>query len=311
MKLDRNRIRWVFMGPQGLRAAWRLAIFFAAAMLATLVVDQVKIAIIVHLMPHNLAQGLDPMRVALREFADFSTLILAGLLMARIEKRRLGDYGLSLRRAFRLTFWEGTFYGFAGVSLVLGVMHLTGHYQFGTAVIHGSELLRWGVLYMLAFLGIALMEEYSFRGYILYTAITGIGFWPAALIISVVFGVSHMGNAGETPLGIVDVALFSLVFCFVIRRTGDLWMAVGFHLAWNWGEAFFYGLPDSGIPAQARYLVLSIQGSNLWTGGSAGPEASFLDPLVLLLIALAVHLRYPTVTYRPGQPHAAAEPIQA
>lgn len=293
-------LRPAFIGPQGLRAGWRLAIFFCIAALATVAADQVKIAII-HALPHGSGRGLDPVRLCIREFGDFSTLLVAGLALAYIEKRRMGEYGLSLRRAFRLTFWEGAFYGFAGVSLILAVLSLPGYYRFGAAALQGGALLHWGALYLLAFLAVALMEEYSFRGYAVYTLSTGIGFWPAAFLMTAFFAYAHTDNPGETPLGIANLAVYFLVFCFVLRRTGDLWMAVGFHMAWNWGEAFFYGLPDSGIPAQGHVFTPVTQGPEFWTGGSAGPEASVLDPLVLLLIAFIVHLRYPKVSYRPGE----------
>lgn len=282
-------LRRIFVGPNGIRAGWRLAIFAAAAALATFAVDKLKVALI-HALPRGSGTPLDPVRLTIREFGDFSTLIAAGFLMAFIEKRRIGEYGLSLRRAFRVTFWEGALYGFGGVTLLLGLMYLSGSYQFGVI---NFDSIRWAAIYLLAFLGVALMEEYSFRGYILYTLGTGIGFWPAALLMAAVFGYAHGDNSGETALGIVNLVLFYLVFCFVLRRTGDLWMAVGFHLAWNWGEAFFYGLPDSGIYADAHLLTPIIHGPALLTGGSAGPEASLLDPLILLLVALAVHLRYP------------------
>lgn len=303
-----KRLRPAFMGPNGLRAAWRLGIFAVVAAIATFAVDPIKVYIIVHLLPHGDGKTLEPLRLMVREFGDFSTLIVAGYAMAYIEKRPMGEYGLALRRGFRLTFWEGVVYGFGGVSLVLGALYLAGHLSLGSMLLPGGDFLYWGALFLLAFLAVALMEEYSYRGYIVYTLSTGIGFWPAALIMAVIFGYGHWDNQGETLLGVANVALFFLVFCFVLRRTGDLWMAVGFHMAWNWGEAFFYGLPDSGIPAKARLFAPTLQGSDLWTGGSAGPEASFLDPLVLLLIALLVYWRYPKVAYRPGeemvkQPH--------
>jgi membrane protease YdiL (CAAX protease family) len=212
-----------------------------------------------------------------------------------------------VRRAFRLTFWEGALYGFGGVTLLLSVTRLFGYYSFGTMALQGGATLRWGALYLLAFLGVALMEEYTFRGYSLFTLSTGIGFWPAVLVIAALFGYAHKDNRGETYLGIANLVLYYLVFCFVLRRTGDLWMAVGFHTAWNWAEAFFYGLPDSGILAQTRLLAPAVHGPDVWTGGSAGPEASVLDPLVLLLVAVAVHLRYPTAR-TPDAEIASARP---
>lgn len=301
------------MGRGGIRAGWRLLIFFlilfsigAGARLVARLVSRGA--------PRQSAAAFDPVLLMVSEGIAFAVLLLASFLMSRIEKRRLGEYGLALRRGFRTTFWEGAFYGFGGITLVLVVMRLTGHYYFGPVALHGSEIFRYGGVYLAGFLGVGFLEEYSFRGYVLYTltdGLSGLGairpggaFLISAVVMSTLFGMAHRGNPGETFVGLVSVVVFSLVFCFVLWRTGDLWMAVGFHMAWDWGQTYFYGVPDSGIQSVGHLLTPSFQGSQWWTGGSVGPEASFLTPLVLLLVGLLVHLRYREAKYRSGADRA-------
>jgi hypothetical protein len=126
-------------------------------------------------------------------------------------------------------------------------------------------------------------------------------FWPAALFISVVFGAAHLENPGENALGIVQVVATGLLFCLMIRRTGNLWFAIGFHAAWDWAETFFYGTPDSGLLAVGRFLNSSVHGPNWLTGGSAGPEGSVFAILILFFCALLIHFRFPKVMY-PDRP---------
>lgn len=126
-------------------------------------------------------------------------------------------------------------------------------------------------------------------------------FWRAALLISVVFGAAHLGNPGENVLGILQVVVTGLLFCLTIRRTGNLWFAVGFHAAWDWAETFFYGTPDSGLVGVGRFLNTSVRGPDWLSGGSAGPEGSVVALLVLLLFALLIHLRFPKAIY-PDRP---------
>jgi uncharacterized protein len=87
----------------------------------------------------------------------------------------------------------------------------------------------------------------------------------------------------------------------MIRRTGTLWFAVGYHAAWDWAETFFYGTPDSGLLGAGRFLNSSSHGPNWLTGGSAGPEGSVFAFLVLVLCALLIHLRFPNANY-PDRP---------
>ena len=122
-------------------------------------------------------------------------------------------------------------------------------------------------------------------------------FWPAALVLSVVFGAAHLGNHGENALGVLQVVETGLLFCLTIRRTGNLWFAVGFHAAWDWAETFFYGTPDSGLLGVGRFLNSSVHGPNWLTGGSAGPEGSIIAIFMLLLCALLIHFRFPKAIY--------------
>jgi hypothetical protein len=87
----------------------------------------------------------------------------------------------------------------------------------------------------------------------------------------------------------------------MIRRTGTLWFALGYHAAWDWAETFFYGTPDSGLIGVGHFLNTSYHGPTWLTGGSAGPEGSMFTFLVLCLCAFLIHLRFPNAIY-PDRP---------
>ena len=65
------------------------------------------------------------------------------------------------------------------------------------------------------------------------------------------------------------------------------------HASWDWGESFFYGVPDSGQKAVGTLFNPHFQGSKWITGGSVGPEGSVLVFVVIALLFLAIHLLYP------------------
>lgn len=226
---------------------------------------------------------------------------LATWVVSRIEKRPLDDYGIPLRHAFGLRFWEGTVWGFAMLSAILLILRTSGHFQIDSAALTGREILRWGLAWAATFLAVSLNEELAFRGYWLFTMSRRMRFWPAALFLSAIFGVAHLGNHGENVLGILQVVVTGLLFCLMIRRTGTLWFAIGYHAAWDWAETFFYGTPDSGLLGVGRFLNSSVRGPDWLTGGSAGPEGSIFAILVLLACAGLIHLRFPKAVY-PDRP---------
>jgi uncharacterized protein len=228
-------------------------------------------------------------------------VILATWIVSRMEKRPLDDYGIPPRQAFGKRFWEGSLWGFAALSALLLILHLSGHFQIDSVALSGGAVFRYALGWAVVFLAVSVSEELGFRGYWLFSFSRRIRFWPAALFTSVVFGAAHLGNPGENVLGILQVVAVGLLLCFTLRRTGNLWFALGFHAAWDWAETFFYGTPDSGVLGVGRYLNTSVQGPNWLTGGSAGPEGSLLVFIVFALCALLIHFRFPKVTY-PDRP---------
>jgi hypothetical protein len=103
--------------------------------------------------------------------------------------------------------------------------------------------------------------------------------------MSVLFGAAHGHNVGESPLGLITVALFGLVLCLSLWLTGSLWWAIGMHTSMNWAESYLYGVTDSGSVAHGRLLASHPVGASIWSGGTTGPEGSVYAVIVLLLVA--------------------------
>jgi membrane protease YdiL (CAAX protease family) len=228
-------------------------------------------------------------------------VVLATWIVSRKEKRPLSDYGIPPHQTFHRRFWEGTAWGFAMLSGILLLLCASGHFRIDSVALTGGAVFQYGVGWAAVFLAVAVTEEFEYRGYLLFSLSRRMRFWPAALSTSVVFGIAHLGNPGENALGILQIVATGLLFCLTIRRTGNLWFAVGFHAAWDWAETFFYGTPDSARIGIGRFLNTSTQGPTWLTGGSVGPEGSVIVFFVLLLCALLVHFRFPKTIY-PNRP---------
>lgn len=293
---------WAFRGPNGLRAGWRLLIFFAVfGTLAEIWALSFQ-AISLRYSPEGQFAG----HGFLANFAWWAIhtkapvlvfVLIATRVMAAIEASRFASFGLPLKRAFGKTFWHGAAIGFAAIMSLLFAMRLLGVIQFGGIGLHGELVAKFAILSGIACLFTALCEESLFRGYVQFTLTTGVGFWPAAIITSAIFGYMHRGSPGETVVGMLSAVAAGFLFCLLLRRTGDLWMAVGFHAAWNWGETYIFGVADSGS-LSSTHLLKSVSSGPLWlTGGTAGPEASWLC-LMLIAILFAILARsIPQVKY--------------
>ncbi len=118
------------------------------------------------------------------------------------------------------------------------------------------------------------------------------GFWQAAWVTSMLFGLLHTFNGGENLIGIFAAAAMGFVFCVSVRVTGSAWWAIGCHAAWDWAESYFYGTADSGMVVKGHYLTTSPAGNVLWSGGADGPEGSLLVLGVILLLLVALIVLY-------------------
>jgi membrane protease YdiL (CAAX protease family) len=281
--------RWLY-GTSELRAGWRLLIFVAILV----ALYAAKAALLgARLQTHNeVAQYLA------NKLLQFLVFVLATWCMARLEGRQFADYGLPWGRMFRGRFWEGMAVGFMSITTLLVALHLAGVFRFGTKALHGAEVWAYAGVYALAFFLIGLEEEFRYHGYALRTLASGIGFWPAAITTAALFGYLHLGNRGETLVGAFNASISGLFLCLLLQKTGDLWMAIGFHAAWDWGESFFYGVPNSGATVPGHLLEPSFAGPAWLTGGSVGPEGSWLCTLLFAMAAVVVVAWFRTVTSR-------------
>ena len=290
-----SHLRLVFIGRNGLRAGWHLAIFLL--IFATLVA--VPALVLGHFMPQIPAwaksQPVDTFHPGYLMFFESWLalfLFLAAFVMSKIEKRTLSDYGLPTRGAFRRKFSLGLAAGLGGVSLEMALIAAFGGYSFGSPGLGWDSALKYGLLWGAVFLVAGVQEEFLFRGYLQRTLSSGIGFWPAAVILSVGFAALHVGNPGERWPGTVMLFCFGMLASFTLERTGSLWFIIGLHAAWDWAHVFLFSVPIAGMSGAPKLLHSSLHGPTWLTGASVGPDGSVFAFVVLLAITLVVCKRF-------------------
>jgi membrane protease YdiL (CAAX protease family) len=289
------RVQCLWVGPDGLRPVWRFLIYLLAYRGLRLVLR----FIIFSALPE-----MPQLWLSFVAELGFAVIAIApALVMARIENRAFGLYGLPLGLALGKRLGVGAAWGILSISSLLLVMRAAGIFQVEGFALHGMRVLKFAAFWGLFFWVVAIYEEFFTRGYTQFTLTQCVGFWKAAVLLSVGFGVLHVGNPGETWMGILGAIAIGFFFCLTLRRTGNLWLAVGFHASWDWGESYLYSVPDSGGVAPGHLLQASFHGSRWLTGGSVGPEGSVFLFLLLALLWLIFDRVYPQAKY----PAAAAK----
>jgi len=285
----------IFLNDKGVRGGWRLLIY--AAFVAGLGFGG---GLVLRQFVRPSHGVFSPGYMFIQEAFSFSVIFAAAVIMAQIERQSVGVYGLPIRGAFGKLFWQGCLIGLVEISALVGLIAAFGGYSFGGLAIHGREVLRWGVLWAVFFVFVGLFEEFLFRGYTQYTLADSIGFWPAAVVLSCSFGAVHLGNPGEGWVGAAGVVAIGLIFAFALRRTGNLWLCVGWHASFDFGETFLYSVPNSGLVFQGHLSNASLHGAKWLTGGTVGPEGSVFSFLTMGILAVAIHLLFPAKKTEPA-----------
>lgn len=271
--------RW-FMGPGGVRAAWRFAAFVALWYGGGYLVFPV-----LSLFHSFTDTGFTPGDILAYEVGQTVLMLLISLLLAGLEKHGPAWFGLSGGRHALRQFGWGALFGFGMVTLVLLACWASGHASFAGFAEQGSGLGSYLLIWLGGMLLVGASEELTFRGYALRSLMGGMGFWPAALLLSLLFGAEHLSKPMENVPDILNIVLLGLALSYSVRQTGAIWLAMGFHAAFDFFALSFYGSPNTGndgLPLEHHILATHIDGPAWLTGGPQGLEASWLIPPLTL-----------------------------
>jgi membrane protease YdiL (CAAX protease family) len=221
--------------------------------------------------------GLTAGNAALSEAFQFLAALLITWVLALYERRRVDEYGLPVRLAFGARFGEGFAIGVINAGAVALGMSVLGGMQVHGLAISGAMLVWAAIAWLGSNLMVGVAEEYWFRGYLMQTLWESLGFWPAAALISLWFAAIHyLFKPGENVWDVITLISVSLWLCYTLRRTGSLWLAVGWHAAFDFMQLFVIGTPNGGVVPANHLLNATFHGPSWLTGGTLGAEASLL-----------------------------------
>jgi membrane protease YdiL (CAAX protease family) len=228
---------------------------------------------------------------------DFAFAALLASIMALIFRERFSSYGMPLVQDAGQLMLKGAIWGFIPSALILIPIFAAGACSWHGLALHGRELVFSAMAWALAMLAIGFSEEFLFRGYSLKTLGEAIGFWPAAIFLSSIFGLVHFFfKPQEDWIDPTSVALYGLFWSLTLRRTGSLWFAIGFHAASDYADMIVFAEPNTGNggqPIPGHLLDIRFHGPEWLTGGPRGTEASLLVFVVLAGLFYFFNRAYP------------------
>lgn len=184
------------------------------------------------------------------------------------------------------------FVGGSLLSVLLFVFYCSIVLLFGESSIHiNSGPYTFLIDACFTLLLAAISEEIVYRGVLFRMLDYKIGFIPALLLSSFLFGFSHISNPNATIWSSISISIgMGLLLAAIYKYSHCLWSAIGLHWAWNFIEGPILGTPVSGIHAPQSVFRLETVVSNLLTGDAFGPETSL--PMVVMGFSLSLYYIY-------------------
>jgi membrane protease YdiL (CAAX protease family) len=257
-------------------------LLFLATAIAEVLITRVPVNHLLHSIHDK--QSLEVWSAVIATGIPALLVLVATAIMTKIEKRPVLSYGFMGERRL-LRFVTGILGGIAALSVLVLALKVSGFLIFDGQTLHGKSAWSFGLQWGLAFLLTAWFEESLLRGYLQSTLTRGIGFWWAAILLSIGFGATHLPNRGESPIGILSVVGIGMVFCLSLWLTKSLYWVVGLHAGWDWSQSYLFGVPDSGQVPTGHLFTTHPSGGLLWSGGLTGPEGSiYVIPIMAVIV---------------------------
>ncbi|MGA7242763.1 MAG: CPBP family intramembrane glutamic endopeptidase [Terracidiphilus sp.] len=260
-------LKWIFVGPQGLRAGWSILIVVSLLILLGRTLSYVIAKL--HLVTKGAAFG--PRQAFFGELFQVFLLTLCVAIVAAIEHRHLLDYNLRGPRRIG-HFISGLVVGFAALSALVGAMAWGGWLHFGPVALQGSQIFKYAAIWGATFLLVGLFEEGSMRCYLQYTLTRGINFWWAAGPIALMCGFLIFRIKGNGAWGVYIIALLGLFPCLWLHWSkspqSGFWQA-----AWLTSTLFGFGHTgnngENWIGIFAAAFIGFVFCVSVWLTGSA------------------------------------------
>lgn len=208
-------LKWMLIGPQGLRVGW-LAVGF---LIVNFVASGVYSIISAKVLGISLDGGLrsfGPRMAGFLEVVSFLALLTAMMLGALAARRNVLDYNLR-SRYWALQFAVGIVAGVAALSLLVATLDGGGWIRFGAGDLHGMPVMEFGLAWAGIFLLTGLTEEGTTRCFLLGALSRGTNFWWASGTVAFLCLAAAANAKGNGTEGIYAAAIAGAPGCMALR----------------------------------------------------------------------------------------------
>ena len=212
------------------------------------------------------------------------TITLVILFWKLMDKKPLGQMGLSFGKSGLTDLAYGLFLGAASITVVFLILLLTGQIVVEKSVLEPNFIAVFlGNLLLMIFVGVGRRCHVSI----------------VLIVPNVIFALLHISNNGIGVIPLVNLFLIGVLFSLMFLRRGNIWMPIGYHITWNFFQGSIFGMPVSGVSLDGLLTSRVVEG-NVLNGGGFGPEGGLIVT-ALIIVSIAILLVF-TKNKDTGEP---------
>lgn len=279
----------LFIGPDGcIRSGWQMILLYLAmniAQLAIIMPINIILGIIIGIQP--IRGDVSGIEAFLTSYAyqsisialcNLISIVAIIILFKVMNRKTTEDMGLTPVKRDYKDLLIGLLLGAASITLIIGINYIMGDTRFNGVHITWDLLLG-----LILFISVGFVEEILVRGCFQHIIYYRHGIAWAIIIPSLIFSVMHFLNPNISYIAALNIALVGIVFGIMTYKSGNLWMAIGYHITWNYFQGNIFNIEVSGS-AYGRGLIKSIRvEDNLLNGGAFGIEGGLICTLLLII----------------------------
>lgn len=266
-----------------IRAGWKII----AVCAITILLQLILITIITSLDIYNRADSC-VQDIVLSLVQCISYMVVPLVLYRKVYRQPLAEIGMvNPCRHFNALILGMTIGTFSMLMLVILVIAFG-----GVDIITWSSELSFDLLSELfVFIMVGIGEEIFFRGYII-GELRRTHNEPIIVLIAscLIFASGHTCNSDVSLLALLNLTIFGFITAYTYIRTGNIMMAIGFHIAWNYCQTIL-GFSVSGNEFKSL-IEISLSDRTIVNGGGFGTEGGICATIVLLLTSIGLWVHY-------------------
>lgn len=220
-----------------------------------------------------------------------SLFILACIIMWKLfEKKKIAYMGITSIRKNYKELIIGLILGAITMSLVSIIIITIGNVKLTNPI--SEPQISISLIYgLIVFIFVGFGEEILSRGYIMSVLKQSRNKWIILIISALIFAALHLGNKGMGLLSFINLFLVGILFAYMFMKSKNIWMAIGYHITWNYFQGYIWGFGVSGSSVNGLYKVENIT-NNIINGGEFGPEGGIIVTVITCLTFVFIYWFY-------------------